>query len=398
MAKILLVEDDPSVLRTLERMLKSAGHDVLGVGDIPGALQLLEKEQVDVVITDIVLPGASGLELLRHLQDNHPHLPAIVITGEPTLDSAVEAVRARAFEYLAKPISKHQLLRTVGQAVHIKYLEDERRRLEAANRAYQENLEKLVAERTQALQKSEASLRQSEQQLHALAARLIHIREAERAQMAREIHDELGQLLTGLKMDLHWLMRQCQDPSKKSTPEAIARRLQDALAITDDTIKCVQRLAAELRPSVLDKLGLCAALRHELRQFADRSSLEIEINLPDEEPPLPPEMAMAFFRITQEALTNVARHAQATKVTVTLRPAPQGWELLITDNGRGIREEDILHSNALGLLGMKERLLPWGGSVTFSAVPSGGTCVRAFLPRQSDNNRGNDHEKHSHSG
>ncbi|WCJ58948.1 response regulator [Fontisphaera persica] len=381
MARVLLVEDDPPVLRTLERMLKSDGHEVYAVGEMPSALQVLEAQPVDVVITDLMLPGASGVELLRFLQDHHPHLPAIVITGEPTLESAVEAVRTRAFEYLSKPVSRSQLSRAVARAARLKHLEDERQRLEAANRAYQENLEELVAQRTLALQESEARLRQSEQQLHALAARLIHVREAERAQMAREIHDELGQLLTGLKMDLHWLLRQCQCPPEKRSYEAIASRLQDALAIADDTIKCVQRLSAELRPSALDKLGLGAALRQELRQFGERSGLAVSLRLPEEEPALPAEQALALFRIVQEALTNVARHAQATAVTVTLEETKGGWELRVTDNGRGIREEETQRPQSLGLLGMKERVLPWRGTVSFERPAGGGTCVRVFLPR-----------------
>lgn len=394
MANILLVEDDPSVLRTLERMLKAGGHEVYCATEVTAALRCLEQQAVDVVLTDLVLPGASGLELLHHLQERFPHLPTIVITGEPTLESAVEAVRTRAFEYLAKPVSRAQLLKVVGQAVRLKQLEEERQRLEAANRSYQENLEELVTRRTLALQESEARLRQSEQQLHALAARLIHVREAERAQMAREIHDELGQLLTGLKMDLHWLLRHCQSPPDKRSYEAIAARLQDALAIADDTIKCVQRLSAELRPSALDKLGLCAALRQELRQFGERSGLQVELDLPGDELALPNDQAMALFRIAQEALTNVVRHAQASRVRVLLQATQEGWALEIVDNGRGIREEEILHPQSLGLMGMKERLLPWGGSLTLEPAPEGGTKVKVFMPRQNENHASSGNTKH----
>jgi signal transduction histidine kinase len=293
-------------------------------------------------------------------------------------------VRARAFEYLSKPVAKEQLLRVVARAARLKYLEDERRRLEEANRVYREKLEELVAQRTLALQESEARLRQSEQQLHALAARLIRVREAERAQMAREIHDELGQLLTGLKMDLHWLLRQCHCPPEKRSPEAIASRLQDALAIADDTIKCVQRLAAELRPGALDKLGLGAALQQELRQFGARSGLEVAAELPEEEPELPHDLALALFRIAQEALTNVARHAQATRVAVSLRSAPDGWELRVTDNGRGLSMTGGKPPQGLGLLGMQERVLPWHGVVSFESPPAGGTCVKVWVPRPTE--------------
>lgn len=381
MAKVLLVEDDPAVQRTLERMLRSEGHESVSVPDIPAAMEALAAQVPDVVLTDVLLPGASGVDLLKYLQDHHPQLPAIVITGEPSLESAVEAVRARAFEYLSKPVDKAQLLRVVARAARLKYLEDERRRLEEANRVYREQLEELVARRTLALQESEARLRQSEQQLHALAARLIHVREAERAQMAREIHDELGQLLTGLKMDLHWLLRQCHCPPDKRSPEAIAGRLQDALAIADDTIKCVQRLAAELRPGALDKLGLCAALRQELRQFGERSGLRVMAELPEEEPALPNELALALFRIVQEALTNVARHAHASRVVVSLRARPEGWELRVADNGRGLGPPGAQPPQGLGLLGMKERLLPWGGVVTLESPPAGGARVKVWVPR-----------------
>ncbi len=113
---------------------------------------------------------------------------------------------------------------------------------------------------------------------------------------------------------------------------------------------------------------------------------------------MPTEIAMALFRITQEALTNVARHAQATRVAVAFRETPEGWALEITDNGRGIRDEEIHHPNALGLLGMRERLLPWQGRIEFERPPAGGTRVRVLIPRPNSSAKGGDHEKHPDRG
>lgn len=225
----------------------------------------------------------------------------------------------------------------------------------------------------------EATL-QFQEQLRALSARQATLREEERTRIAREIHDELGQLLTGLKMDLH-----CAEDLVSDLNDARLNPLLDKLvAITelaDSTILTVQRIASELRPGVLDRLGLVMALHHEATQFERRSGLRCTLQLPQEEPSLSPEVATAFFRIFQEALTNTARHASAGRVQAAFRPEARHWVLEVQDDGRGLTESEAGNPHSLGLLGMQERARLLDGTVTFGRAPAGGTVVTVRLPR-----------------
>ena len=216
----------------------------------------------------------------------------------------------------------------------------------------------------------------SEAQLRAFAARLRSARESERTHIAREIHDELGQALTALKMDLFSL--------KQSVPEPLRhplRRKTDQMAgLIDQMVDKVRTLATELRPAVLDSLGLSAAIDWAARQFAQRTGIECTLDLPLHPVRIDSERSTDVFRILQEALTNVVRHARATRVHVHLRATPEELVLEVHDNGRGISERAIDDPRAFGLLGMRERVLPWGGEVGVRAAPQGGTSVTVCIP------------------
>src|SRR5205823_6518590 len=197
---------------------------------------------------------------------------------------------------------------------------------------------------------AEGELHRHRAQLRGLAARLEAAREAERARIAREIHDELGQALTALKIDVLWLKKRVLE-----SPPELTRKLDGMTAIIDSTAQGIQRVAAELRPSVLDELGLRAAIEWEAREFATRTGIECRVELPEGQPAVDASRATAVFRIFQEALTNVARHAAATHVLVRLGMTPKALDLTVADNGRGIREGALHDSRSLGLLGMRER-------------------------------------------
>lgn len=232
-------------------------------------------------------------------------------------------------------------------------------------------------------QRSEETLRQSEQQLRALSARLETLREEERTRISREIHDELGQMLTGIKMDLRWMEDRIDDFGDDPRVNPILDKLVATAELTDATAKTVQRIAAELRPGVLDKLGLPMALQYEAAQFEERTGLPCRLELPGEVPPMRFEAATAFFRIFQEALTNVVRHAQAKAVEAELRVEAQGCRLEIRDNGRGMGNVELENPASLGLRGMQERARLVGGEVYFAARPGGGTVVTVSIPYSS---------------
>ena len=166
---------------------------------------------------------------------------------------------------------------------------------------------------------AEQALENSRRQLRALSARLQSVREEERAKVAREIHDELGQVLTALKINLDWLERKLGVRDNDPSLNPLLDRVVESAEIADSAISSVQKIAAELRPSSLDNLGLAAALEHEAQRFQQRTGIACQVKLPAESLDLPAEAATAVFRIFQEALTNVARHAQATEVRAALQ-------------------------------------------------------------------------------
>ncbi len=231
-----------------------------------------------------------------------------------------------------------------------------------------------------ARRQAEEEARRSQEQLRALAAHVEAIREEERTRISREIHDELGQMLTGIRMDLRWIEHRLDDFGDDRRLNPILDKLVAAAELTDATVRTVQRIAAELRPGILDKLGLSMALQFEVSRFEQRTGAPCSLMLPGEDPPLSSQAATTFFRILQEALTNVSRHAQATAVEVELRREAEFCRLDIRDNGRGISEVGLSDPKSLGLLGMRERAQLLGGEVVFTPRPGGGTVVSVLIP------------------
>ncbi len=217
-------------------------------------------------------------------------------------------------------------------------------------------------------------------QLHALSNHLQTIREEERAAIAREIHDELGQRLTGLKMELFLLKKQARLNAPDYARSA-SERLGGALEQIDETIHQVRAIASNLRPSALDSLGLAPALEWLCQDFQSRYGVKCSFHPYHKQEHFDRQLATAAFRICQEALTNVLRHAEASEIEVHLNVEDDAVLLEIHDNGRGITEEEILSPRAFGLLGMRERALALGGAVSFIRRPAGGTSVLARLPQ-----------------
>jgi PAS domain S-box-containing protein len=233
---------------------------------------------------------------------------------------------------------------------------------------------------------AEVELRTSHSQLRTLATRLQIIREEEMTLIAREIHDEMGGGLTGLKMDLSWLLRKVGDADPGEERANLMDKIQTANALIDHMISVVRRISTDLRPSVLDDLGLIAALEWQLSEFTSRTEITHEFTKTYEYVNMEENTAIAVFRIFQEALTNVARHSRATNVAVVLREGEgslfgdESLVLEIRDNGRGITDEDILNPESLGLLGMKERVLAFSGEISICGAPGGGTTLILKIP------------------
>ena len=232
-----------------------------------------------------------------------------------------------------------------------------------------------------ARKEAEEELLRSRQQLRALSARLESMREEERTRIAREIHDELGQLLTGLKMDLRWMEKRIGEIDGKPALNPVLDKIVEAGELADQTITAVQRIASELRPGVLDQLGLFTALKHEAQRFQTRTGIVSKVDLPPRQTEIPSQVATVIFRIFQETLTNIARHAGATGVSVAIQDQGEWVTLEVADNGKGMPAEALTNPRSLGLLGMKERAAALGGEVTFRRGPDQGTIVTGRLPR-----------------
>ncbi len=224
------------------------------------------------------------------------------------------------------------------------------------------------------MRRAQRALKESEEKLRALTNYLQTAIETDRAHLAREIHDEFGQLLTGLKMDLAWCIRNNADYSK------LLKRFESMNALIDDAIKTSRRLTSELRPGLLDDLGLIPTMEWYIGEFRHRSDIDCRLVCPENEPPLDSALKTTVYRIFQESLTNIARHAQATRASVMLSFENGMLELKIVDDGRGITVNEIKDNRSLGLLGMQERARQQGGCVDISGNTDKGTTVIASFP------------------
>lgn len=221
----------------------------------------------------------------------------------------------------------------------------------------------------------EEKLRRSQEQLRALSARLLALREEERTRISRSVHDEIGQLLSGLKMDLAWLQRRL-DPGQESLldkTEAMSR-------LIDAAVQAVRRVATELRPGILDDLGLEAAVEWQLQEFQRRTDIHSTLISDMKDNVLDAGATTAAFRILQEALTNVVRHAQASRVEVVLTGNANEVTMVVRDDGRGITDSERDHPRSIGLLGMRERARIQGGTLEVQDVAGRGTTVSLRLP------------------
>ncbi|MBJ6723919.1 PAS domain-containing sensor histidine kinase [Geomesophilobacter sediminis] len=222
--------------------------------------------------------------------------------------------------------------------------------------------------------RSETALQESHGRLRQLAAHLESVREEERVKMSREVHDELGQMVAALKFDVSFL----KETAPLSGPQA--HKIDDMDANVTEMIRTVQRISAELRPKLLDDLGLVPAMEWQIKDFAQRTGIACSHKMSPSLPPLVPECSTAIFRIFKEALTNIQRHANASKVMVKLHQLKQEIVLVVTDNGKGVAVEDIFAEGSFGLMGMRERAFLCSGKVVIDSPPGQGTTVRLHIP------------------
>jgi signal transduction histidine kinase len=348
--RVVLLEDREADAELILETLNNSGLDIAAttVASREGFEAALSHRPPSIILSDYYLPafdGAAALEIAKQLA---PDIPFIFVTGILGEEVVIEMLKMGATDY----VLKSRLSRLAPAMVRALREADHRR----------EN------------QKAQSKLRRSYDQLRALTGHLRFVREEERTRIAREVHDELGQALTSLKLDLSLV-------SKKLIGEpAIKKKIKAMSDHVDATIHTVRRIATELRPGVLDNLGLAAAIEWQTADFQERTGIPCDVKIDVKQANLDPELSTMCFRIFQETLTNILRHAKATLVEVNL--ATVGRELILTvrDNGRGISEEEVIHAQSIGLIGMRERVAQAGGQVLFIGVPSRGTTVTMRVP------------------
>lgn len=223
------------------------------------------------------------------------------------------------------------------------------------------------------------------QQLQALAARLQKAREEERKMVARDLHDDIGQILTAIKMDMTWAVRHLP-----RADDEVHDRLKGSIELINEGVRSVRKICSGLRPGILDDLGLAAAIEWQSNEFAARTGIASQVSVPSGELRLDGDRATVFFRIFQECLTNVARHAEARSVRTSLLEENGNLQLVVQDDGKGFRESEA--AGSLGVLGMKERAQACGGSVQVSSSPGKGTTVTVRVPVRAASAGREDHE------
>ncbi|MCR5885961.1 histidine kinase [Rhizobacter sp. J219] len=313
-------------------------------------LQALDVEPTwDVVVSDYNLPGFSGLVALDLLKASGKMIPFVLVSGEIGEDTAVEAMRNGASDYLLK----NNLTRLAPALLHAV----ETHELQLAR------------------QRADRELGESKQRVHELAQHLQTSVELERAAIAREIHDDVGGSLTALKFDLAWIARH------SDSPEVLAR-VNSALETVSHAIEASQRVMHNLRPAILEQ-GLIAALQWMASRFEKRTGITCEFRSRHEHLTLPPGVPLVAYRTAQEALTNVSKHAQASQVHIDLSLAGGVLSLEVSDNGRGLNQDDLAKARSFGIRGLHERAGTVGGWVDLSSGP-GGTTLILSVPLEPD--------------
>jgi len=351
-----MLEDDASDAELTRFALRKGGlsFSLERVETKDEYVKALEEENPTLILSDYSLPGFDGHAALDIARDKCPDTPFIFVTGTMGEEVAIETLKSGATDYVLKTRLS--------------------RLMPAVNRALREAHERAEHRR------AEEQLRESHEQLRALSVYLQTVREEERTRISREVHDELGQALTSCKLDLSWIAGKLPRDLKP-----LVEKTRSLIAHIDSTIQTVRRISSELRPGVLDHLGLAAALEWQATEFQNRTGIRCDLHTNLRDAPLDQNLSTTLFRIFQETLTNVIRHAGATHVTVDLKESDGRISLEVKDNGRGISRHEIVNSKSMGLLGMRERAALLGGIFKIGRVREGkGTRVSVSIPFDRD--------------
>lgn len=343
MSTILIVDDDPSARETLVAMLEGSSHQLELAKDGYQALKVLEKIRVDLILLDVMMPGMDGFEVCRRIRSTPKvaEVPIVILTALDDRASLLQGIESGADDFLTKPVERHELTARV-------------RTITRLNRY--------------------RTLMEQRENMREMAERVVTAQEQERQIISRELHDDLGQALTTHLLALRNLQNDLTIPV-----ETMVGQLQALYEQASEIMNKVRTLAHNLRPPVLDALGLKVAMQTYCTEFSRRTQLPVIFEVDEELPILPDIYNITLYRVLQEALTNIVKHAGATQVWTDLTLEDRTINLTVQDNGHGFVEGKT-QSDGIGLTGLQERMLLAGGRFNISSSPVRGTIVLAQFP------------------
>jgi signal transduction histidine kinase len=383
---ILIVDDIATNRKLLRVTLEAEGHTALEAADGVEALQVLDRETVDAVISDILMPNMDGFRLCHALRKSERlhAMPFIIYTATYTSpDDMKLAETVGADKYLTKPAPAADMLNALREVMEKKTARplpaapavEEAYVLQQYSQALVNKLEEKNAELAQANQ----ALQRTEERLRALTQRVVQAQEDERGRVARELHDTITQMLCAIQFRSQVLAEKL--PARNRLAKAEAIKLHK---IIGKTVEEVERISRNLRPIVLDHLGLVAGLHDAGTEFAHRTGVSIKLDCVELTQRLPAETELALYRILQETLKNVEKHARARQVMVHLTKPGNLMQLTINDDGMGFDPDRHparpKGQGGLGLLGMRERAAYVGGTLTVKSVRRVGTEIEVRIP------------------
>lgn len=354
---ILLVDDISSNLIYLKIILKGIEANLIEAESGKEALEKIAGLPLSLAILDVQMAGMNGYELAVEINKNRTtnSVPIIFLTAAfPNNEQIINGYEAGAVDYIVKPLNRKILISKVNIFLQL-FLQKQ-----------------LIIESHEELLRSELEIQKGKEQMELLNHHLINAREDERAAISLMIHDELGQALTALKIDLGWMR-------EAGGSEEVIKKLDRMISTTKEVIRKVQRISSELHPKLLTDLGLAAAVEWYCGEQQERTGIHFELDL--QESVLSDfKTDLALFRILQEALTNVLRHARASKVSIQIKYNDHGTLMTIADDGVGIDPNILANSNSMGLFGMQERARQCNGTLDLSLNNPAGTLVSVFIP------------------
>ncbi|PKO04566.1 MAG: hypothetical protein CVU41_16105 [Chloroflexi bacterium HGW-Chloroflexi-3] len=338
---ILVVDDEPIGLATIQSLLDGEEYCVETAQNGKEALAKADALTPDLVLLDVMMPGMDGFEVCRRLRSDHRlgEVPIIILTALDDRASLLRGLESGADDFLTKPVDGQELRTRVRTIVRL-------------NRY--------------------RTLLQQRESLREMAEHVVTAQEQERQRISRELHDDLGQTLTALILNLRKTQKSI-DPANQVLHDQLGGLITD----TNEAISKVRSLAQGLRPPMLDALGINQALTNYCDEFSQRMNIPINVQIDKALDGVSDLHSIVLYRVLQEALTNITKHAQATEVWVELASDEGALNLTVQDNGQGMRR---VESDGIGILGMKERLALIGGELILQSTLGNGTILTARLP------------------